>query len=153
MLLCRYFFVWQVLLSTSWCTDVKVQRCSFSFQFWDGKQKFVPNVWQAVLANIPDKGRVINSDVNGFFDGSGHVMSLPSYILEVFHWCCVASSIVMFKYWWWYFQVLFIPFFKGSAWFPNVFIITFSLATFIPIYWCCSVSWLLLFPLGTSVNS
>ena len=42
-------------------------------------------MWQVVLANIPVKGRVVNSDVNGFFDGSCHVMSLPSYNLGVFH--------------------------------------------------------------------
>ena len=46
---------------------------------------FAPNMWQVVFAHIPVKGRVINSDVNGFFDGSGHATSLPSYNLEVFY--------------------------------------------------------------------
>ena len=53
-----------------------MQRYSFNFQFWGGKQNFVPNMWQVVFASIPVKGRVINSDVNGFFDGSGHAMSM-----------------------------------------------------------------------------
>ena len=134
MLLCRYFCLAQMLLLTSWGTDVKVQQCSFSFPFWERKQNFVPNMWQVVFANIFVKGRVINSDVNDFFDGCGHFMTLPSYNLDIFHWCCVASSIVMFKYWWWCLLAFFISFFKGSGWFPIEFIITFSPATFVPIY-------------------
>ena len=31
------------------------------FKFWDGKQNFVPNVWQFVLANISIQGRVVDS--------------------------------------------------------------------------------------------
>ena len=41
-------------------------------------------MWQVVFAHIPIKGRVIYSDVNGFFDGSGHAMSIPSYNLGSF---------------------------------------------------------------------
>ena len=40
---------------------------------------------QVVFAHIPVKGRVVDSDVNGLLDGSGHAMSLPSYNLEIFH--------------------------------------------------------------------
>ena len=43
-----------------WC-----RGSSFSFQFWDGKQNFVPNMWQVVFANVPVEGRVVDSDVNG----------------------------------------------------------------------------------------
>ena len=38
-----------------------------------------------VFANVFIEGRAVDSDVNGFFDGSGHTMSLPSYNFEVFH--------------------------------------------------------------------
>ena len=31
------------------------------FEFWDGKQNFVPNVWQVVLANISIQGRAADS--------------------------------------------------------------------------------------------
>ena len=57
----------------------------FSFQFLDGKQNLVPNMWQVVFANVPVEGKAVDSDVNGFFDGSDHTMSLPCYNLEVFH--------------------------------------------------------------------
>ena len=81
-------------------TDVIVQICcskplkalmlwgrgaSFSFQFWDGKQNLVPNMWQVVFGNASIEGRVVDSDVNGFFDGSGHTTSFPSYDRKVFH--------------------------------------------------------------------
>ena len=33
-------------------------------------------MWHVIFAHIPVKGRVINSDVNGFSDGSGHAMVL-----------------------------------------------------------------------------
>ena len=42
-------------------------------------------MWQVVFANVLIEGRVVDSDVTGFFDGSGHTMSLPSYDFEVFH--------------------------------------------------------------------
>ena len=54
----------------------------FYFQFWDGKQNFVPNMWQVVFAHIPVKGRVINADVNGLLNGSGHAMSPLPIILK-----------------------------------------------------------------------
>ena len=57
----------------------------FSFQFLDGKQNLVQNMWQVVFAIVPIEGRVVDSDANGFFDGSGHTMPLPSYNFEVFH--------------------------------------------------------------------
>ena len=53
-----------------WCRGVL-----FSFQFWDGKQNLVPNMLQFVFANVLIECRVVDSDVNGFFDGSGHTMS------------------------------------------------------------------------------
>ena len=42
-------------------------------------------MWKVVFANVSIEGRVVDSDVNGFFDGSGHIITLPSYNLEVFH--------------------------------------------------------------------
>ena len=42
-------------------------------------------MWQVVFVNVHIEGRVVDSDANGFFDGSGHNMALPSYNLEVFH--------------------------------------------------------------------
>ena len=60
-----------------WCRGVL-----FSSQFWDRKQHLVPNMWQVVFANVLIEGRVVDSDVNGFFDGSAYTMSLPSMILN-----------------------------------------------------------------------
>ena len=65
-------------------TDVMVQRC-ISSQSWDRKQHLVLNMWQVAFDNVLIESRVVDSDVNGFFDGSGHTMSLPSYDFEVLH--------------------------------------------------------------------
>ena len=69
-----------------WCRDVL-----FSFQFWDGKQNLVQNMWQVVFANVLIEGRVVDSDVNGFFDGSGHTISL-----YINHLCTITSVPKMF---------------------------------------------------------
>ena len=61
-----------------------VQRCLLSFLVLGWKQNLVPNMWQVVFANVSIEGRVVDSDVNGFFDGSGHIMILPSYNLGSF---------------------------------------------------------------------
>ena len=42
-------------------------------------------MWQVVFANVSVEGKVVDPDINGFFDGSGHIMTLPCYNLEVFH--------------------------------------------------------------------
>ena len=42
-----------------WC-----RGALFSFQFWDGKQNLVPNMWQVVFANVSIEGRVVDTDVN-----------------------------------------------------------------------------------------
>ena len=112
-----------------WCRGVL-----FNFQFWGGKQNFVPNMWQVIFAHIPVEGGVVDSNVDGLLDGSGNDISLPSYDLKVIHRCFVASYVVIIKYWWWCFKMFFVSFFKGSGRFPNVLIITLSPATFIPIY-------------------
>ena len=39
-----------------WC-----RGALFSFQFWDGKQNFVPNMCNVVFPNVPIEGRVVNS--------------------------------------------------------------------------------------------
>ena len=65
--------------------DAQILKCrGVHLVFSSGIENFVPNMWQVVLTNIPVKGRVVNSDVNGFFDGSGHVMSLPFYNLKFY---------------------------------------------------------------------
>ena len=95
MLLCRLLLVMLCRGNVS-DTDVIVQICcskalmlwcrgAFSFLFWHRKQNLVPNMWQVVFSNVFSEGRVVDSDVNGFFDGSGHTMSLPSYNFEVLH--------------------------------------------------------------------
>ena len=77
MLLCRGIYFTQMLLCKPlkalmlWC-----RVTLFSFKFWDGKQNFVPNICQVVFANVSIEGRVVDSDVNGFFDGSGHLPAI-----------------------------------------------------------------------------
>ena len=85
MLLCRFAVV---NFLRHWCYGV--ESVLFRFHFWDGKQNIVQNMWQVVFVIVSIEGRVVDSDVNGFFDASGHTMSLPSYNFEVLHWCCVA---------------------------------------------------------------
>ena len=47
-----YFII--LFLRTSVCSDVTVLRLLFIyFQFWDGVQNSIPNVWQAVFSNNP----------------------------------------------------------------------------------------------------
>ena len=69
----------------------------FRFQFWDGKQNFIPNVWQVVFANVSVEGRVVDSDVYGFFDGSGHILPLPISDFEILQCCFVTSNVLMSK--------------------------------------------------------
>ena len=63
----------------------------------DGKQNSIPNVWQVVFANVSVEGRAIHSDIYDFFDGSGHILTLPCYDFEILHCCNVASNVLMFK--------------------------------------------------------
>ena len=59
-----------------------LHRC-YNFQFWGGKQNFVPNMWQVVFSHIPIEGRIIDSNVNGLLDGSGNAMSPLPMILKL----------------------------------------------------------------------
>ena len=74
-----------------------MQRCFILFSVLGWKTELCPKYVAGCICQCSYWGRVVDSDVNGFFDGSGHTMSLPSYNFEVFHWCCVTSSIVMFN--------------------------------------------------------
>ena len=67
----------------------------FCFEFWDGKQNSVPNVWQIIFSNISVQGGVVHPNIHGFFDGPSHVFSLPAYNSEVLHCCFVATVILM----------------------------------------------------------
>ena len=49
-----------------WC-----RGALFSFQFWDGKQNLVPNMWQVVFANVSIEGLVVDSDVCDTHENSG----------------------------------------------------------------------------------
>ena len=37
-------------------------------------------MWQVVFANVSLDGRVVDSDVYGFFDGCGHILAIKFYI-------------------------------------------------------------------------
>ena len=63
-----------------WCRGVL-----FNFEFWGGKQNFVPNMWQVVFAHISIESRVVNPNVDGLLDGSGDAMTLSSNNLKVLH--------------------------------------------------------------------
>ena len=80
-----------------YCTCVVVLIVLFSFQFWNGKQTFIPNVWQVVFANVSVEGRVVDSDVYGLFDGSGHILTLPFYDFEILQCCFVTSNVLTFE--------------------------------------------------------
>ena len=42
-------------------------------------------MWQVVFAHISVEGRVVDSNVDGFLDGSGNAMSLSAYDLKIIH--------------------------------------------------------------------
>ena len=56
-------------------------------------------MWQVVFANVSVEGRVVDSDVYGFFDGSGHDLTLPCYDFEILQCCFVTSNVPMFQKW------------------------------------------------------
>ena len=71
----------------------------------DGKQIFIPNVWQVVLANVSMEGGVISSDIYGFFYGSSHILTpLPIILMfstvvvwPVILWCSTTIGDGVFK--------------------------------------------------------
>ena len=91
-------------------------------------------MWQVVFSHISVQCRVVYSNVDGLLDGSGDAMTLSSNYFKVLHWCFVASCDVMLIDGWWCLEMFFKSLIKGSGRFPNVFLITFSSATSIPIY-------------------
>ena len=88
MFFVQYLFVLmtQMLLANCFLTsNAQMLWCRgilFNFQFWDGKQNFVPNMWQVVFAHISVESRVVDSNVNGLLDCSGNAMSLSSNDLK-----------------------------------------------------------------------
>ena len=68
-----------------WCCGHLWYFLFVSFKFWNEKQNFVLNVWQAALANISIQGRDVDSYIYGLFHCSCHLMPLPAYNLEVVH--------------------------------------------------------------------
>ena len=54
-------------------------------------------MWQVVFSNVSVEGRVVDSDVYGFFDGSGHIVTLPYSDFEILQHCFVTSNVLMFK--------------------------------------------------------
>ena len=57
-------------------------------------------MWQVVFSNVSVEGRVVDSDVYGFFDGSGHIvtlLALPYSDFEILQHCFVTSNVLMFK--------------------------------------------------------
>ena len=90
-------------------TDVMVQRplllvvhrcycanCTY-LEFSSGMANFIPDVCQVVFANVCDEGRVVDPGVYGFFDGPGHILTLPCYEFEILQCCFVTSNGLMFK--------------------------------------------------------
>ena len=71
----------------------------FQFEFWDGEQNSVPNMWQIIFSNISVQGGVVHPNINGCFDGSSHVVSLPVYNMKVLNRCFVATVVLVFINW------------------------------------------------------
>ena len=40
-------------------------------------------MWQIVFSNVFAQGRVVHSNIYGFFDSLGHIVSLPAYDSKV----------------------------------------------------------------------
>ena len=53
------------------------------FEFWDGIQNSIPNVWQIIFSSVSVQGGVIHPNIHGFFDGPSHVIPLPAYNFKV----------------------------------------------------------------------
>ena len=49
--------------------------------------------------SVSVQGRIVHSNIYGFFDGSSHVVLLPAYNSEVLHSCYVAIVILKIKNW------------------------------------------------------
>ena len=54
-------------------------------------------MWQIVLSNVSVQGRVVHSNVYGFFDDSSHVVSLPTHNSKVVHCCYMATVILIIE--------------------------------------------------------
>ena len=48
----------------------------FDIELCVGRQNSVPNMWKAMLTNVPVEGGIVDCYVNGFFDGSSKVVPL-----------------------------------------------------------------------------
>ena len=64
-------------------------------QFWDGEQKFIPDVREIVFSNIPVEGRVIHPNVHRFFDGFGQAIIFSSNYSKIIQGCCMATIVLM----------------------------------------------------------
>ena len=67
-----------------WCWGY-LSYILFILKFWDGIQNFIPNVLQAVFANIFVQDRVTHSYMQSFFYGSSHIVPFCAYEFEVIH--------------------------------------------------------------------
>ena len=101
----------------------------FHFQFWDVEKYVIPDEWEVIFPNIPIECGVIHSNVYWFFDCSGQTIVLPSYYLEIFYRCFMATDTLVLEYWWWGLQMFLVPFPKWSSWLTNVFFPTVNAST------------------------
>ena len=58
-------------------------------------QYLISYVWQLVFVYISIKGCVINSDENGFFDGSCQIWMFSAHNVEVINICIMTSGVMM----------------------------------------------------------
>ena len=90
-------------------------------------------MWQMVLANVSIKGWIIDSDIQGFFDGSCEVLVLSPHYVKIFYTDFVIRGVIMVKYGGWGLLMFFEPLSKGSGGFPYIFLITLHPVTFVPV--------------------
>ena len=103
----------------------------------------IPYIWQLIFAYISDKGWVINSDEDGFFDGSCQIMIFSVHYAKVVDGYIMTSVIMMVMDEQRGFHVFFISFSKCSARLPNVFIFTVHSTTLVSVYHPTFTRWYL----------
>ena len=105
----------------------------YSFEFWDGIQNPVPNVWEVVFPNISIEGGVVYIYVHGLLDGPGQAVFLSVYNFKVLHCCIMATAVLMSKNWRWGLQMFLKFITKCSSWFSYIFFLTVNPPTTVTV--------------------
>ena len=103
------------------------------FEFWDGMQNPVPNVWKVVFPNISIEDGIVHPYVHGLLNHPGQAVFLPACNFKVLHCYIMATVVLMFKNWRWGLQIFLKSFTKCSSWFSYIFFLTVNPPTTVAV--------------------